>query len=365
MVNNIIIPINDIVRHPNFNPREGAGPGTGSDIAVFKVNDQYLTSDRYSLINPTCLPPTSESPSLRTLAVQSGWSKPPSLNFLLEFAPPYLQIYRDFFKQWHFQMEISECRDPVSNPILGVDLNFPSNTFYPAGTICAKDYTRLSCFTTGDSGSPLMIKQSNTRYYTEGILSFIKGCDVLAFGVGATERRYFLNQQSENPSVYTKLSCFLPWIAGQYNLQYDGTPSEDCSKSIQSTNSEDRSTICRNTPSNLLEAAQNTELPCLFPFYYDDQLYESCVLFDQNDFVLPTFRCPIRDIKRKYPGTDINWFKSDDLKSILTGGFCQLNYDGANNLPVLDPDDNSCLSSQRRVAFSQCKNDCPGGKFCH
>ena len=63
-----------------------------------------------------------------------------------------------------------ECRDPVSNPILGVDLNFPSNTFYPVGTICAKDYTRLSCFTTGDSGSPLMIKQSDTRFYTEGIL---------------------------------------------------------------------------------------------------------------------------------------------------------------------------------------------------
>jgi len=121
-----------------------------------------------------------------------------------------------------------------------------------------------------------------------------------------------------------------------------------------------RSTICRNTPSNLLEAAQNTELPCLFPFYYDDQLYESCVLFEQNDFVLPTFRCPIRDIKRKYPGTDINWFKSDDLENILTGGYCQLDYDGANNLPVLDPDDSSCLSSQRRVPFSQCKNDCPG-----
>ena len=150
----------------------------------------------------------------------------------------------------------------------------------------------------------------------------------------------------------------------QYNLQYDGTPAEDCPKSKQSA-TQDQNTICRNTPSNTLEASQEIEKPCLFPFYYDDQLYDSCVLFDQNDFVLPIFRCPYRDIKRKYPGTDINWFKSDDLESILTGGFCPLDYDGANNLPVLDPDDNSCLSSQRRVAFSQCKNDCPGGKFCH
>ena len=330
------------------------------------MNGQNLNTDQYSLLTPTCLPQSPESPSLKTLAINSGWSKPPSLDFLLEYASPYVLIYRDFFKQLHFQMEITECKDPISNPVTGAVLNFPSNTFYPAGTVCAKEFTRLSCFCTGASGAPLMIKQSDRRYYTEGILSFIKGCDVLSFGVGNTRgNRYVLNQQSENPTVYTKLSCFLPWIAEQYNLQYDGVVAEDCPRSRQFPSSDDSSTICRNTPSNELEVVQQIELPCLFPFYYDDQLYESCVLFNQNDFVLPTFRCPIRDITRKYPGTKINWFKSDDLESILTGGFCQLNYDGANNLPVLDPDDNSCLSSQRRVAFSQCKNDCPGGKFCH
>ena len=375
---NVILPVSEIVRHPDFDTSEGAGPGAGRDIAVFKVNDQNLNTDQYSLLTPTCLPQSSESPSLTTLAVHSGWSKPPSVSFLSEFASPYLQIYRDFFKQWHYQMELVECKDPVSNSILGVDLNFPSDTFYPAGTVCAKEYTRLSCFTTGDSGSPLMIKQSDSRYYTVGFLSFIKGCDVLAFGVGNARdptNRYFLNQESENPSVYTKLSCFLPWIARQYNLQYDGEAGEDCPAAIpktisinfdfgeKSTSTEESDTICRNSPSNLLEAVQGTEVPCLFPFYYEDQLYESCVLFDQNDFVLPIFRCPIRDITRKYPDTNINWFKSDDLENILTGGLCQSTSTGANNFLILDPNDDSCLDAARRAPFSQCKNDCPGGRF--
>ena len=139
-------------------------------------------------LTPTCLPQSSESPSLRTLAVHSGWSKPPSISFLSEFASPYLQIYRDFFKQWHYQMEVTECKDPLTNSITGTAFSFPSDTFYPAGTVCAKEYTRLSCFTTGDSGSPLMIKQSDSKYYTEGFLSFIKGCDVFAFGVGTRQR---------------------------------------------------------------------------------------------------------------------------------------------------------------------------------
>ena len=370
---NIILSISEIVRHPDFDTSEGAGPGSGRDIAVFKVNDQDLNIDQYSLHKPTCLPQSSASPSLTTLAVHAGWSKPPSISFLSEFASPYLQIYRDFFKQWHYQMEVTECKDPLTNAITGTALSFPSDTFYPAGTVCAKEYTRLSCFTTGDSGSPLMIKQSDSRYYTEGILSFIKGCDVLAFGVGNARdptNRYFLNQQSENPSVYTKLSCFLPWIARQYNLQYDGEAGEDCPATIpktisinfdfgeRSTSSEESDAICRSTASNLLL----TELTCLFPFYYDDQLFESCVLFNQNDFVLPIFRCPIRDITRKYPDTNINWFRSDDLENILTGGYCQSTSTGSNNLLVLDPDDDSCISAARRVPFVQCKNDCPGGK---
>ena len=36
-----------------------------------------------------------------------------------------------------------------------------------------------------------------------------------------------LQQESSNPSVYTKLSCFLPWIAEQYNMEYDASSNTD------------------------------------------------------------------------------------------------------------------------------------------
>ena len=353
---NIILPIKEIVRHPDFNT--SAGPGAGSDIAVFKVNDKRPKD--YSNLIPTCLPPSSSIPSLGSTAVHSGWFKPPPKPFLNKYAKPYTRFYKEFFKQWHYQMEIEECKDPIVNPVNGGSLKYPSNSFYPAGTICAKESTRMSCFSSGSSGSPLMIKQSE-RYYTEGILSFIKGCDVFAFGVGNSRgNRYFLNQQSENPSVYTKLSCFLPWIASQYGLTYDGVAGDDCEGKESSEEESDE--VCRNTPSNLLEASQSIEMPCIFPFYFDGKKYESCVLFNQKDFVYPTFRCPIRNITSKIEG--INSFKSDDLDNILTGGLCQdPDAQGSDELPPISTNITDCSSTQRRVPFSQCKNDCPGGKL--
>jgi len=99
------------------------------------------------------------------------------------------------------------CKDPERSAVSAKPLKCPSDTAYPAGTICAKDFSRQACFSPGESGSPLMTLDDNIeRFYMEGILSFVKGrgCDVY----------------SNNPSVYTKLSCFLPWVAEQYGMSY-------------------------------------------------------------------------------------------------------------------------------------------------
>ena len=37
-----------------------------------------------------------------------------------------------------------------------------------------------------------------------------------------------LKQWSANPVVYTRVSCFLPWISEQYNLSYDDDTDDDC-----------------------------------------------------------------------------------------------------------------------------------------
>ena len=55
-------------------------------------------------------------------------------------------------------MKVSpRCKDPDIN-VYGKPIEFPTNTFYPPGTICAKDVFQESCFFSGDSGSPLMMR---------------------------------------------------------------------------------------------------------------------------------------------------------------------------------------------------------------
>ena len=55
---NVILPILEIVRHPDWDTSPGiGGPGAGNDIAVFKVNDDRLRAAENHNIYPSCLPP--------------------------------------------------------------------------------------------------------------------------------------------------------------------------------------------------------------------------------------------------------------------------------------------------------------------
>ena len=169
---NIVLPIKDIFRHPWFNTSFGAGTGAGNDIAVFKVDDSALQNTNVS-INPACLPPENRTASQ---GVHTGWSAPPSFSFLDRYATGYAPFYRDFHKQWHYKMEITSCNDPSVSPLIEFPLQYPANTFYPPGVMCAKEIDRDLCMTGGDSGSTLMLQDPNqpVRFYAEGILSFTK-----------------------------------------------------------------------------------------------------------------------------------------------------------------------------------------------
>merc|ERR1712223_467022 len=217
---NVVLPIEEIVRSPNFDAKT-LGPAGGSNIAIFKVNDAQLQDSRKHRIYPACLPPRDKK--FTEFGVHSGWTKPPSVAFIEKFAKGYNGTYGDFFKQWHYKMKIQEeCADPTKMQAFGGTLKYPSNTYYPPATVCATDVTVQSCFSTGDSGSPLMVREEDRpmRYFIEGILSFVKGCEQFVFGDrGGT--KYELLQNSENPAAYAKLSCHLPWIAEQYGMSYD------------------------------------------------------------------------------------------------------------------------------------------------
>merc|ERR1711892_249627 len=260
---NIVLPILDIKRHPKFDTK--IGPIAGNDIAVFKVDDKIIRNNpnKRKNLNSVCF----SNPLLKKQVemdnggkvirsgIHAGWAEPPPLTFLMRYAPAYVPLYREFFKQWHYRMEILEkCEDPKNStfPPFG-PLDCPSNTAYPAATICAKDFAKTACFSSGESGSPLMEKDDLNRFYARGLLSFVKG------------RGYDI--YSNNPSAYTQLSCFLPWIAAQYGMDFETEKDRDhsCSKGTPltiSTNdtcllpketNKKREEKCQNVPSSLQE----------------------------------------------------------------------------------------------------------------
>merc|ERR1711936_906746 len=290
------------------------GPAGGADIAVFKVDDSGFQDSREHKIYPACLPPKDRSHP--EFGIHSGWSKPPPRTFLEQDGSGYLHSYEDLFKRWHYKMRIQEkCRDPVKTQAFGQDVKYPSDSYYPPATVCAVDVTSQSCFSTGEAGSPLMVQEESgsrrQRYFIEGLLSFVKGCEQFAFGARDQARTKFeLLQNSENPSAYVKLSCHLAWIAEQYGLSYDGVEDETCGTGtgpVPFNSTHEYDAVCRETKGTSLFGRED---PCIFPFFYNGRgPYDRCMLFEEDDFVYPVFRCPTRNITTKFPGTDINHFE--------------------------------------------------------
>jgi len=358
---NIVLPILQIVRHPDYDP--AVGVSKGSDLAVFKVNDENLKNaiDNDCKVWPACLPP--ERRGSTRAGIHTGWSKPPPMSFVQSVAPGYAGLYDNFYKQWHYKMDILEtCEDPTDSPLCA-PLKHPSNTSYPPGTVCARDFTRQSCFSVGDSGSPLLVSDNNNRRYIEGVLSFVKGCDQFVFGLDkeefSTGTTYTLAQRSTNPATYTRLACYLPWIAEQYNMVYESTGAVDQGCTVGSGDPGDGENTCRNTLSNEFDLREEAEFKCIFPFYYNGKKYDECVLFEELGFVYPVFRCPIRKITTKKNGIISFNFNA----SAVTGGYCikkKTKPGTPEHKLVLDPDYQGCASWNRRPPMSQCKNNCPG-----
>ena len=172
---NVILPIKKIIIHPEFNISRGKENSqfVASDISVIQVDDRNFEAQSSThKIYPACLP--SNNPLTATRAIHSGWSKPPPLDYVTENAPHYEEFYGEFSKQWHHSMDIRRCEDPQTNVWTGVPLKYPTNSYYPPGTVCATEVLREFCPTSGESGSPLMVRDDQGRMAAEGTHSFIK-----------------------------------------------------------------------------------------------------------------------------------------------------------------------------------------------
>ena len=219
-----------------------------------------------------------------------------------------------------------------------------------------------------------MVKEEKRpeRFFIEGILSFTKGCEQFSFGASNEAGTAFqLLQNSENPAAYTKLSCFLPWIAEQYGLSYEPYNDKRCNQgtgpATPFNSTHPYNAICRQTKGTDLFGKEH---PCIFPFYYRGKLYNECTLFEEENFVYPVFRCPVRNITTKFPGTDINHFE-ETLE--ITSGYCiDVNASIAAGCDVTTLKDCEfrllnpaleCDEFLKAQPFSSCKSDCPGGEI--
>ena len=179
---NVILNIVKITIHPDFNISRGEQNSqfVAADIATIHVSDDnFEQQSRTHNINPACLPtqPLSDT----TSAFHSGWSKPPPLEYVINNASTYEDFYHLFFRQWHYSMNITKCEDPKTDYETGEPLTYPSNSYYPPGTVCAVEKERSFCPTGGESGSPLMVTDDEGRMVAEGINSFIKVLKIWEF----------------------------------------------------------------------------------------------------------------------------------------------------------------------------------------
>lgn len=149
-----------------------------ADIATIKLYED-LSDEEISHLTPICLPQPLNTQDSQ-YAVHSGWSTPPPLKYLQDQLPLFEPLYRDFFKMWHYKMSLLPCQDPTQyfyDPFgpTGVNLTYPTNSYYPPGTLCAGEVDFSFCPTSGESGSPLMVQDGEGKFQVLGLNSFIKG----------------------------------------------------------------------------------------------------------------------------------------------------------------------------------------------
>ena len=129
---NIVLSIMDIVKHPDYRVLNTSAY-LENDIAVFKVDDSVLSKEITEAfgVYPACLPTQQRTSNS---GFHSGWSSPIPFHILSSYAPGFTKVYRDFFKQIHYKMDISErCEDSNTLAATGEPAQFRTNTYYPPG----------------------------------------------------------------------------------------------------------------------------------------------------------------------------------------------------------------------------------------
>ena len=369
---NVVLHIDSISVHPGYDITRGVNNSqyVVNDIATLHF-EENLSESKVSQLIPVCLPEPQKSESKfnknkKSFSLHAGWSAPPPPRLIETQYQAFLPYVREFAKMHHYNMTLTQCQDPQQyfdqNGATAINVTYTTNSYYPPGTICAREKNLEFCPTSGESGSPLMVKDEGGRFSIVGVNSFLKGCSLFSF------TNTSLKQFSENPIVYSRLSCFLPWIAEQYNMSYNSVEVEqECREGVGNIN-EVTTEKCRTTPTDEFDRWFQVEAECIFPFTLDNVTHHQCTLSEQLGFTRPQFICPIRILKgRGANGTNYITADSDTT-------FCPTNFNsetigsnsdmvlGPNGQWELDPYNENCTEQYKKFAFASCRNTCPGGE---
>ena len=120
------------------------------------------------------------------------------------------------------------------------------------------------------------------QYSFAGPLSMSKGCDeALELRRDDTPLRDYIYRGS-NPAVVTDATCYMDWIAEQYQLRldYDYESKASCSKS-----SGDKQDINKD------ECVTASNYPCDWTWISEGRAWDSCRLYAEEGIAKNVFQC--------------------------------------------------------------------------
>merc|ERR1719195_2277224 len=198
------------------------------------------------------------------------------------------------------------------------------------------------------------------KLYIEAFASYMEGCTLVSFSKPAFEGgASLLFQESANPTIYNKLSCHLPWIAEQYDMDFDaGDTDLECTQATGDLSEGLGDGECR--------CACWSESLCIFPFYWEGKYYDQCNMLEHDGFLIRIFRCPIYNTVNKINGTN-SYTYADLILQQDAGGICPAEGTNPYNssvIPTVDPSYQDCDSApnfiRRLTPLVPCKNNCRG-----
>jgi len=196
--NEVRLEVSEILTHPEYTDPAYSFDQEGpkiyrylNDIAVIKVKNSLPCSS--GVIYPVCVPNFGDS-HVGTNGLLSGWGRT---------SWPRGKVSTTL-KKIKLPIVDKEVCSKVCSVGLNILVRLAVQTCHLAHTqTCAGGFKgRGAC--QGDSGSALVSRDSDDAPWTiVGITSWSRGCALEGF-----------------PTVFTKISMYLPWISEQYGLQY-------------------------------------------------------------------------------------------------------------------------------------------------